>query len=107
MPVGSAKQGFRVNSRFLVNQFLAANSSLEAFMRTPGKVIRAGVLRTFKVTYNGMLVERREGGSEREVKRTTRCNQLIGSKTNRWTEPGRRWRATVLNPNPCPAVNRR
>lgn len=28
MPVDSARQAFRVNSRFLVNQFLATNNSL-------------------------------------------------------------------------------
>ena len=72
MPVGSARQGFRVNSRFLVNQFLATNSSLEAFMRTPGKGIRAEVLMTCKVTHNGMLVDRRGGDREWEVKRTIR-----------------------------------
>ncbi len=39
-------------------------------MRTPGKGIRAEVLMTFKVTHNGMLVDRRGGDREWEVKRT-------------------------------------
>jgi hypothetical protein len=70
MPAGSARQGFRVNSGFLVNQFLATNSSLEAFMRTPEQGIRAEVLMTFEATHNEILVDRREGEGEWEVKRT-------------------------------------
>ena len=41
-------------------------------MRTPGQGIRAEVLMTFKVTHNEMLVDRREGEAEWEVKRTIR-----------------------------------